>query len=85
MTGDLAFDPFDPKQTQHMWDKLARMRREAPVTRPIPGFVFVARHRDVRAVFRDNATYSAREGFRGPGVVLPDEERFLGACLRCAN
>ena len=79
--GDLsefAFDPFDPKQTQTMWEQLARMRREAPVTRPMPGFVFVARHQDVKNVFRDSATYSAREGFRGPGVVLPYEESFLG-------
>ena len=73
-----AFDPFDPRQTQHMWELLARMRREAPVTRPIPGFVFVARYHDVKAVFRDNQTYSSREGFRGPGVVLPLEESFLG-------
>ena len=78
MTNAFAFDPFDPTQTQHMWDTLARMRREAPVTRPIPGFVFVARHRDVKNVFRDTATYSSREGFRGPGVVLPYEESFLG-------
>ncbi len=78
MTNEFAFDPFDPKQTQHMWDRLVRMRSEAPVTRPIPGFVFVARYRDVKAVFRDNVTYSSREGFRGPGVVLPPEESFLG-------
>jgi len=78
MKDELAFDPFDPKQTQHMWARLARMRREAPVTRPIPGFVFVARHQDVKAVFRDTATYSSREGFRGAGVVLPYEESFLG-------
>jgi hypothetical protein len=75
---EFAFDPFDPKQTQTMWDRLARMRREAPVTRPIPNFVFVARYQDVKNVFRDTATYSAREGFRGPGVVLPYEESFLG-------
>ncbi|HEY8123581.1 MAG TPA: cytochrome P450 [Myxococcota bacterium] len=78
MTADLRFDPFDHSQTQHMGDKLARMRREAPVVRPIPGFVFVARYQDVKNVFRDNVTYSAREGFRGPGVVLPYEESFLG-------
>ncbi len=78
MSDPFAFDPFDPRQTQHMWDQLERMRREAPVTRPIPGFVFVARHHDVKGVFRDNQTYSAREGFRGPGVVLPLEESFLG-------
>ena len=37
-----AFDPFDPRQTQEMWPLLARMRREAPVVRPAPGFVYVA-------------------------------------------
>jgi len=78
MTGDLAFDPFDAQQTQNMWDRLAQMRRSAPVTRPIPGFVFVARYRDVKAVFRDTTTFSSREGFRGPGVKLPYEESFLG-------
>jgi hypothetical protein len=78
MTNPFAFDPFDARQTQQMWPRLARMRREAPVTRPIPGFVFVARHQDAKAVFRDTALYSSREGFRGPGVVLPFEESFLG-------
>jgi cytochrome P450 len=78
VTSEFTFDPFDPTQTQTMWQTLARMRREAPVTRPIPGFVFVARYADVKAVFRDTVKYSAREGFRGPGVVLPYEESFLG-------
>ena len=73
-----AFDPFDPKQTQHQWEQLARLRREAPVSRPLPGFVYVARYEDVKAVFRDAATFSSREGFRGPGVVVPEEESFLG-------
>jgi cytochrome P450 len=73
-----AFDPFDPAQTQDMWDTWASMRREAPVSRPMPGFVFVARHADVKAVFRDAETFSAREGFRGAGVVVPVEESFLG-------
>src|SRR5574341_155953 len=31
-----------------------------------------------RQGFRDTSRYSAREGFRGPGVVLPLEESFLG-------
>jgi cytochrome P450 len=73
-----AFDPFDASQTQRMTERWAEMRREAPITRPLPGFVFVARHADVRTVFRDNVTYSAREGFRAPGVVVPYEESFLG-------
>jgi len=73
-----AFDPFDASQTQQMWERWAEMRREAPITRPLPGFVFVARHADVRTVFRDNVSYSARDGFRAPGVVVPEEESFLG-------
>jgi len=73
-----AFDPFDAGQTQQMWERWAEMRREAPITRPLPGFVFVARHTDVKTVFRDNVSYSARDGFRAPGVVVPEEESFLG-------
>jgi len=73
-----AFDPFDAGQTQQMWERWAEMRHEAPITRPLPGFVFVARYADVKAVFRDNATYSARDGFRAPGVFVPEEESFLG-------
>ena len=73
-----AFDPFDASQTQRMGERWAEMRREAPVTRPRPGMVFVARYDDVKRVFRDTATYSSREGFRAPGVVVPEEESFLG-------
>ena len=73
-----AFDPFDPRQTQDQWALHARMRREAPVTRPLPGFVYVARHADLKRVFRDTETFSSREGFRGAGVVVAEEESFLG-------
>src|SRR3954471_18811790 len=73
-----AFNPFDPAQTQHMWDLMARMRAERPVTRPTEGFVYVARHGDVKAVFRDAQRFSSAEGFRGPGVVVVEEESFLG-------
>jgi cytochrome P450 len=74
----LAWNPFDPSQTQNMWAELAQLRRAAPISRPQQGFVYVARYADVKAVFRDAATYSAREGFRGAGVVVPEEESFLG-------
>jgi cytochrome P450 len=73
-----AFDPFDPKQTQDQWERLALLRREAPVSRPLPGFVYLARYHDVLAAFRDNVAYSSREGFRAPGVVVPEAESFLG-------
>ena len=73
-----AFDPFDPKQTQDQWERLALLRREAPVSRPLPGFVYLARYHDVLAAFRDNVAYSSREGFRAPGVMVPEAESFLG-------
>jgi cytochrome P450 len=72
------FDLFDPKQTQRLWPVLAELRREAPVSRPMPGFAYVARYEDVKAVFRDARSFSSREGFRGAGVVVPEEESFLG-------
>ena len=73
-----AFDPFDPAQTQHHVGALAQMRREAPVSRPLPGFVYLARYADVKAVFRDAERFSSREGFRAAGVVVPEAESFLG-------
>jgi cytochrome P450 len=73
-----GFDPFDPAHTQNLWETLRELRRSAPVSRPRDGFVYVARHADVKAVFRDTARFSSREGFRGANVVLPLEESFLG-------
>ena len=35
------------------------------MNRPTDGFVYVARHADVKAVFRDATRYSSAEGFRG--------------------
>jgi cytochrome P450 len=77
-TRRFPFDPFDPAQTQHMWDLMAAMRAEEPVSRPIDGFVYVADHADVKATFRDAKTFSSAEGFRSPGVVVADDESFLG-------
>ena len=74
-----AFDPFDHKQTQNQWDLLKALRDHAPVSRPIPGFVYVARHADVAAIFKDiHENFSSAEGFRGKNVVVPIEESFLG-------
>jgi cytochrome P450 len=75
---NLAFDPFDPAQTQNLWPVLRELRRSAPVSRPRPGFAYVARYHDVKAVFRNTQDFSSREGFRGANVVLPLEESFLG-------
>src|SRR4051812_41455593 len=75
---EFAFNPFDPSETQHMWDQMARMRSEQPVVRPMDGFIYLASHADNKAVFRDAKRFSSAEGFRAPGVVVPDEESFLG-------
>ena len=73
-----AFNPFDPDETQHMWDLLARMRAEAPVTHPMEGMAYIARYADNAAVFKDAKRFSSAGGFRGPGVVVPENESFLG-------
>ena len=73
-----AFNPFDPSETQHMWDLAKRLRQEQPVSRPMPGFVYLASHADNKAVYRDAKRFSSGEGFRAEGVVVPDEESFLG-------
>ena len=75
---EFAFNPFDPSQTQHMWDLMARMRREQPVNRPMDGFVYTAGYAETKATFRDAKRFSSAEGFRAPGVVVSDEESFLG-------
>jgi cytochrome P450 len=62
-----AFNPFDPNETQHMWDLMARMRAECPVSRPVEGFAYVARYADNVEVFRDAKRFSSAEGFRGAG------------------
>ena len=75
---DLAFNPFDPAQTQHMWALMERLRAECPVSRPMEGFVYTASYADTAATFKDARRFSSAEGFRGAGVVVPDEESFLG-------
>ncbi len=74
----VSFNPFDPAQTQHMWELARRLRREQPVSRPMEGFVYLASHADNKAVYRDAKRFSSGEGFRAEGVVVPDEESFLG-------
>ncbi len=76
--GDYAFNPFDPSQTQHMWDLARRLRKERPVSRPAEGFVYLASHADNKAAYRDAKRFTSGDGFRAPGVVVPDEESFLG-------
>ena len=74
-----SFNPFDPSQTRSSWEKLARFRRECPVSRPFDGLVYTAKYDDTRDVFRDGRRFSfGAAGMRKPGAVVPYEERFLG-------
>jgi cytochrome P450 len=76
---DHRFDPFDPSTSRSSWDKLARLRRECPVSRPSEHFLYTAKLEDTRDVFRDGARFHYGDsGMRKPGAVIPYEERFLG-------
>lgn len=75
--GDLAFDPMDASRTKD-WQLLERIRRERPVLRPAEGVVFTAKYDDTATVFRDAKRFSSAGDMRAPGVVVPEEESFLG-------
>src|SRR2546421_7209359 len=74
---DFTFDPMDMARTKD-WDLMARIRAEEPVTRPAPGIVFTSRLHDTAAVFKDAKRFSSVGDMRAPGVVVPEEESFLG-------
>jgi cytochrome P450 len=77
MSSEYEFDLFDPKQTQHMWPLMAKMRSECPVANPSPGFYYTARFHDTESVFRDSRRFSCVGGFRAAGVDIPEDERLL--------
>ena len=70
------FDLFDPKQTQSLWRRAAKWRRDSPVLRLPSGHVYVARHADCWQVLRDPVTFANGNGFKD--VEIPTEERMLG-------
>jgi len=74
---DFTFDPMDMSRTKD-WDLMARIRAEEPVTRPAPGIVFTSRLHDTAAVFKDAKRFSSVGDMRAPGVVVSEEESFLG-------
>src|SRR5262245_47446013 len=57
---------------------MARIRRRGPVSRPAPGIVFTARHAETASTFRDAKRFSSAGDMRAPGVVVAEEESFLG-------
>ncbi|NQZ95388.1 MAG: cytochrome P450 [Myxococcales bacterium] len=74
---DFAFDAMDTSRTKDH-ELLARIRREKPVCRPADGVVFTSRYHDTADGFRDAKRYSSVGDMRAPGVVVAEEERFLG-------
>jgi cytochrome P450 len=74
---ELAFDPLDASRTKDP-ELMARIRRERPVCRPAEGIVFTSRYHDTAETFRDAKRFSSVGDMRAPGVVVPEEERFLG-------
>lgn len=74
---DLSFDPMDQTRTKD-WAFLARLRGECPVSRPNEHLVFTATFAETMQGFRDAKTLSSVGDMRAPGVVVPEEESFLG-------
>jgi cytochrome P450 len=77
LDASLAFDPLDQTKTKD-WEFLARLRKECPVSRPAEGVVFTAAYDDTSKGFRDAKSFSSVGDMRAPGVVVPEEESFLG-------
>jgi cytochrome P450 len=74
---EFAFDPMDASTTKD-WSLLERIRRECPVVRPAEGVVFTSLFEDTNQVFRNSKRFSSVGDMRAPGVVVPEEESFLG-------
>jgi len=74
---EFAFDPLDPSQTKDP-ERMARIRRARGACRPAEGIVFTARYAETAETFRDARRFSSVGDMRAPGVVVPEEESFLG-------
>lgn len=74
---EYAFDPTDPVEAKD-FDRMARIRREKPVCRPAENVVLTTKFDDTAKGFKDSKRYSSVGDMRAPGVVVPQEESFLG-------
>jgi len=72
-----AFDPTDPRAAKDL-EQMARIRAEKPICRPAENLVLTTRFEDTAQGFRDAKRYSSVGDMRAPGVVVPEEESFLG-------
>ncbi|MCD7438233.1 cytochrome P450 [Streptomyces lincolnensis] len=55
-----AFNPLDLSHSDDPYPRLAALRRERPVSTPLPGWHVVVRDAEVRAVLADPALWSSR-------------------------
>ena len=74
---ELAFDPLDTSRTKDP-ELMARIRARGATLRPAPGIVFTARYAETASTFRDAKRFSSAGDMRAPGVVVAEEESFLG-------
>lgn len=72
--GDEAFNPLDPNDAAHPYERLGELRERCPVSRPVDGVNFVVRHSDTAFVFRNWETFSNAGGLRLRGVKPPEEQ-----------
>jgi cytochrome P450 len=74
---DISFDPMDQSRVKD-WEFLARLRTTCPVSRPNAHLVFTASFAETMQGFRDARRLSSVGDMRAPGIVVPEEESFLG-------
>jgi cytochrome P450 len=73
-----TFNPFDAEQAHNAWPLLADLRKQSAVVDVGDGMAYVTRYAECRALLRDTDGFSSAQGFKAPGVVVPDEDRTLG-------
>src|SRR4051812_23760277 len=74
---EFAFDPMDTSRTKD-WDLMRRIREASPVIRPAEGIVCTSRYDETAKTFKDAKKSSAVGDMGAPGVVVAEEESFLG-------
>src|SRR5437879_13071967 len=74
-----TFNPFDAEQAHSAWPLLADLREESAVVDIGDGMAYVTRHDACRQLLRDTEGFSSAQGFKAPGVVVPLDDRTLGA------
>ena len=72
----MTFNPFDPAQLEDPFADLSRLRRDAPVTEPVPGIHFVARYHDVVTVLKGHEQFP--QAGHTPLAVRDPEDLGLG-------